>query len=243
MFGITESGDAGLDFSWEGNLQLINVVISKHVWKGNLSFLDKVLEHKDCIILHVTCTGWGATAFEPGVPSMSKIHDGVLYLIENGFPVSQMVLRVDPIFPNNKGIARVIKVLDLFRDTGISRVRYSIVDMYPHVIKRFDKKFGKAPFRTFQASREAIMSVYNALHEYGYYDFESCGEDLDDCIGCISQIDLELFGLDYKPTLIENTRKYCKCLPAKIELLKGRQQCRSQCIYCYWRKDYGEDDV
>lgn len=237
MIGITEEGDAGLDLSWVNNLQLVNIIISKFVTVENRPFFDRILANKDKIILHVTCTGWGGTVIEPGVPTYQQIYEGVKFLIELGFPVSQIVLRVDPIFPNTKGIARVEKVLDLFRDTGITRVRYSLLDMYPHVIERFQKVCGKVPYATFQASENNQKMVFDFIQKYDYYTFESCGEpNLPDCIGCISNRDLHILGYTDKCIGVGGyQRPACKCLTGKVELLKNKKQCKGRCLYCYWK--------
>ena len=60
-------------------------------------------------------------------------------LIDRGFPAENCVLRIDPIFPSEKGIERVENVLDYFATlkTGVDRVRVSIVDEYKHVKFRY----------------------------------------------------------------------------------------------------------
>lgn len=70
--GITERGDAGIDFSWYDKIkqELVGgaILITKNV---NKEFAHKVLdlyEEGFKIIVHCTCTGYGGTALEPNVP-------------------------------------------------------------------------------------------------------------------------------------------------------------------------------
>ena len=148
-FGITEAGDAGLDFSWANKLLDGNIIITKQLTIKNEKLIHLLLQNKDKIILHVTCTGFGGSKMEPNVPFTMDVYQGVSYLISKGFPVEQIVLRTDPIIPTEKGISRVKSVWDYFSDTKIKRVRYSIIDLYPHTKSRIMEQYGKLPFDSF----------------------------------------------------------------------------------------------
>lgn len=233
--GITEAGDAGLDFSWVNKLLNVNVIISKHLTVENHNFIKYLVENSHKIILHCTCTGYGGTLIEPNVPSPFEVYDGVVSLIKKGFPVSQIVLRTDPIIPTNKGIARVEKIWDLFSDTGIERCRYSIIDMYPHVRERILNTYGTLPFEGFKAPDRMIENVKNAILNYKGYTFESCAEDLPEQLGCISYKDFSILGIPFNEETGGFQRKGCLCVAGKTELLNVKKQCASKCIYCYWK--------
>ena len=130
--GITERGDAGIDFSWEKKLDktAFSIIITKKI---NDVLIDKLLAHKDKIILHMTCTGMGGTLIEPNVSSPEFTLCKIKELIKRGFPKEQIVLRVDPIIPTAEGIMTARKVLEIFGDVGIKRCRISFLDMYSHV--------------------------------------------------------------------------------------------------------------
>ena len=59
--GITEAGDAGLDFSWVDKLFDINIIITKHLTARNEQLIKALLENSHKINLHCTCTGYGGT--------------------------------------------------------------------------------------------------------------------------------------------------------------------------------------
>ena len=236
-FGITEAGDAGLDFSWADKLLDGNIIITKHLTTKNTQLLKLLIENQDKIILHATCTGFGGTKMEPNVPKPIEVYEGIQELIKQGFPVNQIVLRTDPTIPTEKGIERVVNVWELFKDSGIKRVRYSIIDMYSHAKERILEEYGKLPFEGFKAPQYMINNLLNAMEPYRrYYSFAACAEDLPDRIGCISKTDYEILGLDTS-TIQEGgfQRKTCACCAGKTELLTHKKRCPSGCLYCYWK--------
>ena len=236
-FGITEAGDAGLDYTWVNKLLKGNIIITKHLTTKNVKLINLLIENKDKIILHVTCTGYGGTKMEPNVPKPFEVYQGVRELIDKGFPVNHIVLRTDPIIPTKKGIERVIEPWVLFEDTGITRVRYSIIDMYAHVKERFLREYGKLPFEGFKAPQYMIKDLLTAIQDYRKsYDFEACAEYLPDRIGCISKRDYDILGLDTSDIEVGGyQRKSCACCAGKTELLSNKKRCPSGCLYCYWK--------
>lgn len=233
--GITEAGDAGLDFSWVDKLFDINIIITKHLTIKNERLIKALLENSNRIILHCTCTGYGGTKMERNVPTPSEVHDGVKYLIQSGFPVSHIVLRTDPIIPTEKGINRVKSIWDLFSDTGITRCRYSVIDMYPHTKERITAEYGEVPFDTFRAPKKMMDAVKYAVENYGTYNFESCAENLPEQVGCVSKRDFDILGVPFDNTEGGFQRKGCLCVAGKTELLNTKKRCPSGCLYCYWR--------
>lgn len=231
--GVTERGDAGLDLSWVSKLYPANIIISKELTSG---LVDSLINNKDCIIFHMTCTGFGGSIVEPNVPIPEHTHDDVMNLIEKGFPVSHIVLRVDPIIPTNKGTQRTKYVLELFKDSGIKRVRFSFLDMYPHVVKRFIAAGIPVPYNSFTASKEMQDNALKMLSEYEtQYELESCAEETKYKLGCVSKKDFDILGLEYSQEDGGFQRRGCLCCSGKTELLSSKTQCAHKCLYCYWK--------
>lgn len=141
--GITEQGDASLDFKWFRDATHYDgmVLITKNITG---KFMEKVLflmnNGYSEIVIHATCTGWGATVIEPGAPTYCEQLRKLQMLLEKGFTIKNCVLRIDPIFPTMVGVARVRKVLNAAYDIGVlpdMRVRISLLDEYKHVKDRF----------------------------------------------------------------------------------------------------------
>ena len=159
--GITEGGDAGLNFKWVRALREDStldgaVIITKCL---NEEMLEPLLEHKNKVILHVTVTGYAGTVIEPNTPSVKSVKVLLKELREKGFPAEHLVLRIDPIIPSEKGIRRADRVFQFFAPL-VSRVRISIIDMYPAVRERFHDAGLPSPYgREFAPSMAQINAV------------------------------------------------------------------------------------
>lgn len=250
--GITERGDAGIDFSWIDKIPDMNltILITKDV---NDTFRNHVLRlhglgHR--LVVHATCTGWSGTFMEPNVPEYTAQLDNLKALVDAGFPKTQCVLRIDPIVPATfdgvNGLDRVHDVIAYARKLGLlpsMRVRVSIVDEYRHVKERL-RKMG---FHTiyFQDSKYAgpieLRDVRDLLVRYPEITFETCAEPRlsgknIERTGCVSEKDLAIFGLTPDTDNLNPQNRFgCLCLAGKYELLANKQQCPHKCTYCYWR--------
>lgn len=252
--GVTEAGDAGLDLSWVGKLRTVDgaILITKCV---SPDFYDAVMANRDGFIIHATFTGYGGSVLEPGVPDTYDEFGAIMALVKDGFSKSRMVIRVDPIIPTPKGIMTAFKVIKTFMDVGFSRFRVSIIDMYPHVRKRFKQlglplPYGESGFQPSQEQIAAVDEMLKNVAEYWYslgnrelfgdeLRIESCAEpglkNVIQC-GCVSAYDLKLLGLNEDDS--DNCgyqRPKCMCYSGKTELLKNKKRCHHGCLYCYWK--------
>jgi hypothetical protein len=237
MIGITEASEIAFHLDVFDSLYNGNIIITKRLTN---KLIHKLIENKEKIILHVTCTGWGASVLEPFVPTMETTRKKFGELIEKGFPIEQCVLRIDPIIPTKEGIEKLFSVLRLFSDTGIQRVRFSVLDMYDHVKKRFNENGLEIPYETFHAPLEIRKNIYNILIDFGKeygFDVEACAEPGIDSVSCLSQKDIDILGLSDKITLIGNKgqRSNCSCPSNKVSLFKTKpERCLQKCLYCFW---------
>ena len=104
MFGITENGDASMNYEWESSMRDMDgaILITK---KLTAIFKNKVIEYMfRPFIIHVSCTGYGKTVLEPKLDKFQATIRGIKDLIDCGFPANRIVLRIDPIIPTEKGI-------------------------------------------------------------------------------------------------------------------------------------------
>ena len=62
--GITERGDASIDYGWEEKLDMVDgaVLITKNITDY---FISRILPLKEKVILHATITGFGGSILEP----------------------------------------------------------------------------------------------------------------------------------------------------------------------------------
>ncbi len=251
--GITEYGDAGIDFRWADKLNSSRlktpfdgaILITKNITD---KFIEKVIEQEKPLIIHCTCTGYGETILEPNVPTYQNQLNNLKKLIDSGFPASNIVLRIDPIIPTEEYLLKTKEMLDYFYslDLGVQRFRISVLDEYKFVkIRLIDA--GLKPFylgNNFYASDSQFNLVGNFLSSYDGV-FETCAEEKLSKMfpskfviqGCLSNTDLNLMGLPSISTS-ENpqNRPGCHCLSVKEELLTPRKECPHNCIYCFWKK-------
>ena len=232
--GITNSGDAGLDFSWTNRLLKANIIITKYLTPDNTRLIEELVKHKAEIILHIGCSGYGQSCMEPNIPAPETILEGFKLLIAEGFPVENVVLRTDPIIPSIPCLKLTENVWKMFADTGIKRVRYSIINLYPHTQDKIKQVFGALPFSGFSAPDHMIRRTLETMSNYRYiYNFEGCNS-YEDPIGCISYKDFDVLGLnksEFEP--IKHKKSTCNCCSEKVELLDSRIKCTGNCLYCY----------
>lgn len=238
--GITETGDISFNLEAFDNLKEANIIITKRLTP---KLIEKLIEYKEKIIFHLTVTGFGGTKLEEMVPTKEISRKNLDILIDKGFPIEQIVLRIDPIIPTIKGIKTALSVVELFKDSGIKRIRFSSMDMYKHVIERFEFEKIDLPYKTFHSKQINIDKLFeilkNKCDEYGIL-LEACAENVPDenKVGCISKRDVEILGLSNEIELIGNSeqRRGCLCPANKIELLKIKpKRCENKCLYCFWK--------
>jgi DNA repair photolyase len=238
--GITESGEIAFNLDAFDRLYEGNIIITKRLTNA---VNKKLVEHQDKIILHLTVTGMGGSRIEPFVPKAEDTYKKLLELLENGFPVSHVVLRVDPIVPTEKGIETALGVITAFSGLGIKRLRFSFLDNYKHVKKRFKEEgiaelYGGEFHAPLELRQEYARKIEEVAHDGGFETVEACGEPGIESVSCLSQRDVDILGLTDKITLEGSAeqREGCGCPANKSELLRIRpHQCENKCLYCYWR--------
>lgn len=229
--GMTERGDAGLDFSWMRTYKNYDGVILVTKCLSHIFIEQAAMANS---IVHATITGLGGSVYEPNVPSfaISKI---MFEKLVNTLGPERVVLRIDPIIPDERGIAKAIFVYDQLHTNfpKKTRVRISFLDQYPHVKDRFEKAGLKPLGYYFHAPIELRNKIAAS-----FPDAEICGEPGMECVGCISKKDLEVLKIstDFPENKIGGwQREECKCLACKVEMLKQKRPCRHECLYCYWK--------
>ena len=226
--GITERGDAGLDFSWMRKAIDYDgtILITKHL---SYNFIEQAAKINS--IVHATITGHGGTVYEPRVQPLLISRQYFQKLVDK-IGQERVVLRIDPIIPTDSGIAKAIYVYQQLHENmdKKTRVIISFMDNYDHVKKRFTDTGLKPLDYLFHAPLELRQKITSY-----FPDAEICGEPGFQCAGCVSEKDLKILGIKGGSKIGGWQREHCKCLVCKTEMLSNRGQCRGGCIYCYWK--------
>jgi DNA repair photolyase len=233
QIGITERGDSALDIGWLNWIKDDKpaILITKDPETLHSRLHGYNVEDAN-IIVHCGITGRGGTVVEPNIPPMENALEGYKELVR-ALGIDRVVLRLDPVFPNDKGFERTAKVVRQHEDT---RIRLAFLHAYPHVKQRFiDARLTPPPYN-FYAPLEKRKEIHKKLEDLAGRKIEVCGEPGFRCTGCISITDIRVFELlDKATTKLGRQRKHCACLAMKKELLSGKKQCRHKCLYCYWK--------
>ena len=249
--GITELADPSQNLTWVERLRpKANIIITKNLQP----IIPQILANKQRIILHVTCTGFGGTPLEPGVPPAPVQIMATKQLIQLGFPVGQIVLRLDPIIfvGNIKDVMLHDTVMQYFAEMGVKRCRYSFLDQYDFIKPRL-AMIGITPERGFTYPKSTIQQHSQHLQEKwgSSFHLEACCEETQHKQACISQMDIDILkqnasitGADSKGLnnlqLIgcKGSRRLCSCPLNKFELMRAVPgQCSLNCSYCFWSKN------
>ena len=244
--GITEAGDAGIDLSWLSKQNMVDglILVTKNV-TGKM-FRQALTELKKPFVLHCTCTGMGGTEWEPNVPTPYRQITGIKKLIDDGFVDKRnVVIRIDPINPcylKYFGEAMFYVKDVLKNDYADLRYRISVMDYYPHVIKRLDERGLDYPVPK-RATENQIECIVKAIERFPEITFETCAEPNLRAknilhTGCVGWEDIRRMGLDendVKEGINPQNRPGCMCLSCKTELLNHKQPCPHKCVYCYWK--------
>lgn len=240
-FGITERGDIAFDDGWINPVKNGDVSAAILISKGmpTPSGMAAMLAMKDRLIFHATTTGFGGTILESNVAPAKNRLEEVAEFCRHGFPMDHVVIRVDPVIPTQKGIARAKDVIRLGYELGFRRFRYSFLDVYGHVRTRFLQAGLPVPPSIREADPELVYSFIDefcAAYEAMGCRFESCAETNRHQAGCVSKLDFYICGLDPKEASGKSQqRAACLCCGNKTELLNHRGRCPHNCLYCYWR--------
>lgn len=241
-FGITERGDVAFHEDWIQSMRAGTVQAAILISKGLPTPKGKeaVAAMKDRIVFHATTTGYGGTVLEPGVkPYALRLAELCGFCRETELPKDHVVVRVDPIIPTLEGVEVAEKVVRLAFAMGFRRFRYSWMDVYGHVIQRFQNAGLQVPPSIRDADPMVVAGFVDAFcsfYEKMGASFESCAELNRHQAGCISKKDFELCGLDPTAAMGKSgQRAACMCCGNKTELLHHKGRCPHNCLYCYWR--------
>lgn len=221
------------------------LLISKRV--GNC---DRILEQAKKLeiptIIHATITGLSESVVEPSFDgAWPFILDEAVGVWEQFYPEAKFVLRIDPIIPNHSSEAIIYTIMKEAKDKGVKDVRFSIMDNYPFIRRRFEELSLTVP-KTFQYDRKIIHEWEVTMATFAKkldMKLNICAEEVSTLVlskyigeqGCASVEEWKSLGLYLEPCAFKQ-RALCTCTAKKYDLLKG-YPCKNNCMYCYYSKN------
>ena len=233
--GVIERLEPSFDFSWVKNLKDINIISSKNLTD---SLIDILLNNKSKIIYHHNVTGFGGTSIEPGIYSIEESKKQVNKLINRGFSLDQIVLRIHPIIPTQKGLDKFEEVLESYKDTYIKRVRLGFLVTWDRdkSNEHFTKMLKEEKFNCkVQEINESL--VLNIIRNRTDYEYETCidtGSFMPYALSCASGKDIRVLKLAIS---INSSKGVLRCPDNRVELLTldKHNPCPGRCAYCFYR--------
>jgi len=198
-------------------------------------------------LLHATITGFGGTKFESGVKPYYQSLLELKTLIDKGILLgNRVILRVDPLCLHSD-FYEIIEIVKESKKLGITKVRVSILDYYPHVRTRLKEQ--SLPYcSNFSLDKDTIESLIKDIYSITVLKgltLYLCAEQVPDGLrwdkrvsirGCASIEEWKELGIDIKPRTRSLQRKSCTCDAQKNDLLSGvKKGCDHRCLYCYWK--------
>lgn len=136
--GITNHGDAGIDFQWVKVLEQSNsldcaVILTRCL---NEEMVKPLLRFQHKIILGISASGYAGTAIEPHTPATDRILQVLSDLLDKGFPQKQVLLHIAPVISTAKGLKRANEVFHVFSET-VTHIRTNLIETNPVIQERF----------------------------------------------------------------------------------------------------------
>ncbi len=204
--------------------------------------LRETIKRYDQIFLHLTITGLGGTALEPGIPTPHEVEILLPELIGLIGSPERVRLRFDPILHLTDPGGRFISNLDYFTRVvqlagkhAIESIIISWCTLYPKVIKRLARLGWKAvPIHQDRKEEELTWLRENAAA--GGVILHGCCEEalpISSCIDGKLLSGLHPKGVTANPEHASGQRPGCGC--TKSWDIGWYYSCPGGCLYCYGR--------
>lgn len=207
--------------------------------------LRSILSEYSQLYFLFTITGLGRTFLEPAVPEPELAASQIENLIKISGNPERVAVRFDPIVYWNKDgkIESNIKFFPIVaksvRNSGVKRVIFSFMSLYPKCVKRAEKVGIEWVKADKEKKREIIKNIYEIANDYGIELLNCCNpETLDLGAKKASCIDGELLnrihpeGKKVEIKKDPGQRKDCGC-NYSIDIGSYIQSCPHACLYCY----------
>ena len=231
----------------------INIIETRNFTE---EFIKFCLVNRNKIYLHVVISGMGKTIFEPNIPDVRFMFNGLKYLIDNGFPQKQILVVVKPILPNDNGLKALKLLLRLFTEfkpLRLRNIRFNVLT-YTQLKSKDGRLLNKyVPGNSNIAERQStkcIMQYLNKTNDF-WKDYYKLIDDYNAIISVdkgeeaiIGVRELVAFGIT-NDWLNTQTGKHEKIIAyekgnkykpiVNIISPKFATRCSNRCLLCPWK--------
>lgn len=207
---------------------------------------DILIKNKDKVFLHIVVSGLNSTMFEPNIPMVKEVFYQIKDLVDSGFPVSHILINVDPVIQNENGmkvLKLILRVFTEIKDLRLRKIRISLLWYHQDtngkysVANQFIRKR-----RTTQSIEHFIVKTPDFMKEYyqilnKYSSIINVDNGDEPIIGI-----RELRALGYKNEWIdENDQKRriieyedtAKKYKPIVNVISGKSvRCQNKCLLC-----------
>jgi DNA repair photolyase len=202
--------------------------------------LKEVLSAYAQIYVHLTVTGLGGTAFEPGIPPWEETVGMLGEVVDLARSPERVCWRFDPIleaerngeeFSNLPYFPRLAQAIEPF---GIKQVKVSWVSPYKKVTARMAKTGWRLIQKTAEEKRRQALFLEEVCRQFGF-SLTFCameGFSVSRCLDGERLARLHPEGLACSPEKARGQRELCGCTKS-LDIGWYTDRCRHGCIYCY----------
>jgi len=208
---------------------------------ANADGVRELLAAYEQLFFHLTITGLGGSALEPGVPPWQEVAAQLPALVAWAGDPRRVTVRFDPVVHWREGgrIASNLPwaeaVLDAAAQAGVPAVRISIASLYPKMHRRGFDWYDPGPEeRAATAGRLAALAAARGLELYACADpsLVAAGIRPSACIDGRLLAELHPRRLPAPTQKDPGQRPACGCTPS-IDIGSYRMRCPHGCRYCY----------
>lgn len=203
-------------------------------------FIEFCVRNKQKIYIHMILSGLNRTPFEPNIPTVAETFRSMQELFIAGFPMTQLLLWVDPVIPNRNGLAVLKLILRMFSEFPDLRLRRMRVNVLGFKSDRktlsnpvFEKRQDISKVTSFVSKDPSFEKEYqNLLTEYASIISVDNNEYL------IGIRELNAFGLSNQYSdngVMKRIIEYDNRKP-NVKIISGSpRRCGNRCVLCpYW---------
>ena len=204
--------------------------------------LRQALARYEQLFCHLTITGLGGSALEPGIRPWEQVMEQLPELMEFAGQAQRVTVRFDPILHwREDGVVKsnfslAGQILERCADHGVRTVRISLATLYGKVLRRKGWDWHDPPQAERLRMGKELASIARGcgltLYSCGDRSLQDAGVMPSKCIDGELLSELHPLGLPARTGKDKGQRPDCGCTPS-VDIGSYTMRCPDGCRYCY----------